>query len=85
MYHLDLSVWAYEKLSGKQWGVVGVEWRDVPCWYKPKTAAKVPSFTKATPAPSWERQPGNWNPSQDRRIGNKVNHRGFKGGVQGRH
>ena len=32
MYHLDLSVWAFEKLAQTKWGVIGVEWRDVPCW-----------------------------------------------------
>lgn len=42
MYHLDLSVWAFEKLAQVKWGVIAVSWRDVPCWYKPKNAAKLP-------------------------------------------
>jgi len=42
MYHLDMSVWAYEKLAQTKWGVIAIEWRDVPCWYKPKNAARLP-------------------------------------------
>jgi hypothetical protein len=67
MYHLDMSVWAYEKLAGKQWGVIGVSWRDVPCWYKPKSKAKVPWFTKPTPKNWWENPPSGWQASFDRR------------------
>jgi hypothetical protein len=42
MYHLDMSVWAFEKLAQTKWGVIAIESRDVPCWYKPKTAARLP-------------------------------------------
>eukprot|EP00775_Hariotina_reticulata_P001975 gene1975-2298_t len=67
MYHLDLSIWAYEKLAAPKWGVIGLIWRDVPCWYKPKIVAKVPRWVKATPPPVWEKAPANWKPSMDRR------------------
>jgi hypothetical protein len=59
------------QLASKKWGVIGVEWRDVPCWYKPKTIAKLPSWTKPTPQPWWEKAPAHWNKAMDRRIGNK--------------
>jgi hypothetical protein len=31
----DLSLWAYEKLADTKYGVIGIEWRDVPCWQRP--------------------------------------------------
>jgi hypothetical protein len=68
MYHLDLSIWAYEKLAAPKWGVIGLIWRDVPCWYKPKLVGKVPRWTTATPPPTWEKAPANWKPSMDRRA-----------------
>jgi hypothetical protein len=57
MYHLDLSHWAFEKLAQTKWGVIAVSWRDVPCWYKPKNAAKLPWWAKPTPAPYWYKAP----------------------------
>jgi hypothetical protein len=57
MYHLDMSVWAFERLAEKKWGVIGISWRDVPCWYKPKNAAKQPWWAKPTPAPYWYKAP----------------------------
>lgn len=71
IYHLDLSVWAYERLANKKWGVIGVAWRDVPCWYKPKKQARLPAGSKPSRRPSWERPPSGWQPSMDRRIGNR--------------
>eukprot|EP00775_Hariotina_reticulata_P005952 gene5952-6191_t len=71
MYHLDMSVWAYEKLGSKKWGVIGVSWRDVPCWYKPKAKARVPWWTKPTPQPWWEKAPQNWKPAMDQRLRNR--------------
>ncbi|WIA16123.1 hypothetical protein OEZ85_012842 [Tetradesmus obliquus] len=68
MYHIDLSVWAYEKLAGKQWGVIGVAWRDVPCWYRPKNKARVPWWTKPTPKPWWEKAPSGWSKNMDKRL-----------------
>jgi expansin (peptidoglycan-binding protein) len=43
MYHLDLSIWAFERLAQTKWGVIAVKWRDVPCWHRPKTPARLPS------------------------------------------
>lgn len=68
MYHLDLSVWAYERLAQKKWGVIGVEWRDVSCKYKPKSPAKLPWWSKPTPAPYWYKQPYGWSKNMDKRI-----------------
>ncbi len=56
-YHLDLSTWAFERLAQKKWGVIAVSWRDVPCWHKPKNVARVPSWSKPTPPPSWYKEP----------------------------
>jgi hypothetical protein len=39
--HCSLSVWAYEKLAPKKWGVIGIEHRPVACGYKPRNIAKV--------------------------------------------
>jgi hypothetical protein len=69
IYHLDLSVWAYEKLAEKKWGVIGVSWRDVPCWYRPKSPAKQPGWAGgASPQPWWMRRPDNWNRNRDKRL-----------------
>lgn len=60
MDHLDLSVWAFEKLSERRWGVIGLQYREVPCEYKPANEAppaKDPTPGVAPPAtaqrPSW--------------------------------
>jgi hypothetical protein len=67
MYHFDLSVWAFERLAEKKWGVIGITWRDVPCWYKPKNPARQPWWYKTSPQPWWEKAPQGWNPSMDTR------------------
>ena len=59
------------QLADKKWGVIGIEWRDVPCWYKPSSVAKAPSWTKPTSQPWWEKAPANWNKAMDRRHYNK--------------
>jgi hypothetical protein len=59
------------QLADKKWGVIGVAWRDVPCWYKPKKQARIPAGSKPSRRPSWERPPSGWQPSMDRRIGNR--------------
>ena len=64
MYHLDLSIWAFEKLSDTKWGVIGTTWRDVPCWHRPSKWARVPSWKKPTPG---ERPPQGFQRSQDKR------------------
>eukprot|EP01026_Neomeris_dumetosa_P077057 TRINITY_DN829_c0_g1_i4.p1 TRINITY_DN829_c0_g1~~TRINITY_DN829_c0_g1_i4.p1 ORF type:complete len:469 (+),score=68.74 TRINITY_DN829_c0_g1_i4:175-1407(+) len=42
MDHLDISVWAFEKLAEMRWGVIGVQYREVPCDYKPDKVAPEP-------------------------------------------
>eukprot|EP01025_Chloroclados_australasicus_P003402 TRINITY_DN107_c1_g1_i1.p2 TRINITY_DN107_c1_g1~~TRINITY_DN107_c1_g1_i1.p2 ORF type:complete len:394 (-),score=54.81 TRINITY_DN107_c1_g1_i1:3929-5110(-) len=37
--HLDLSIWAFEKLADPKWGVMGLQYRPVACDHKPATAA----------------------------------------------
>ena len=76
MYHLDLSVWAYEKLAEVKWGVIGVQWRDVDCAYRPSNRAVVPSWITPTKMPAWEGKPAGWNWSMDRRP--KANNWGRK-------
>eukprot|EP00955_Chlamydomonas_euryale_P053461 355515-Chlamydomonas_euryale.AAC.5 len=39
MYHMDLSVWAFEKLADRKWGVMGIKFRWVPCDYSPDRQA----------------------------------------------
>eukprot|EP01024_Parvocaulis_polyphysoides_P039463 TRINITY_DN35687_c0_g1_i4.p3 TRINITY_DN35687_c0_g1~~TRINITY_DN35687_c0_g1_i4.p3 ORF type:complete len:198 (+),score=25.99 TRINITY_DN35687_c0_g1_i4:109-702(+) len=42
MNHLDLSVWAFEKLSEHRWGVIGVKYRQVNCYHTPWKQAPIP-------------------------------------------
>eukprot|EP01023_Acetabularia_acetabulum_P047057 TRINITY_DN4933_c0_g1_i7.p2 TRINITY_DN4933_c0_g1~~TRINITY_DN4933_c0_g1_i7.p2 ORF type:complete len:512 (+),score=93.05 TRINITY_DN4933_c0_g1_i7:72-1607(+) len=52
MDHLDISVWAFEKLAELKWGVIGLSYREVPCDYQPQKAAKaVASPYVAAPRP----------------------------------
>jgi hypothetical protein len=39
MPHYDLSVYAFEKLADLSWGVIGTNWRRVPCDYTPEQQA----------------------------------------------
>eukprot|EP01023_Acetabularia_acetabulum_P055085 TRINITY_DN6326_c0_g1_i4.p1 TRINITY_DN6326_c0_g1~~TRINITY_DN6326_c0_g1_i4.p1 ORF type:complete len:383 (-),score=74.76 TRINITY_DN6326_c0_g1_i4:1435-2583(-) len=39
MDHLDLSIWAFEKLADPKWGVIGLHYRAVPCDHVPENAA----------------------------------------------
>lgn len=65
MYHIDLSLWSYEKLANVRWGVIALEWRDVDCAYKPAKRARVPWGTqKSGPERS---RPWGWNINADRR------------------
>jgi hypothetical protein len=68
MYHLDLSIWAFEKLTETKWGVAAVSWRDVPCWHKPHSPAKQPWWGKPTPEPSWYKKPWGFNKYMDKRL-----------------
>lgn len=64
MYHLDLSIWAFEKLADTKWGVIATTWRDVPCWHRPQKWAKVPSWRKQTPG---QKPPAGFRRSMDGR------------------
>ncbi len=37
--HYDLSVYAFEKLADLSWGVIGINWRRVPCDHQPAQQA----------------------------------------------
>uniref|UniRef100_A0A383VYW9 Expansin-like EG45 domain-containing protein n=1 Tax=Tetradesmus obliquus TaxID=3088 RepID=A0A383VYW9_TETOB len=50
MDHFDVSVWAFEKLADKKWGVIGIKYRRVPCDYQPQNVA--PAVSNASPFPS---------------------------------
>ena len=39
MYHMDMSVWAFEKLADPGVGVIGIQYREVQCSYKPDKPA----------------------------------------------
>jgi hypothetical protein len=64
MYHLDMSLWTFEKLADLKWGVIAIEWRDVPCYYRPTKPARNP-FGRIT---SEERPaPSGWRSTMDKR------------------
>jgi hypothetical protein len=48
MYHFDLSDWAFEKLTDMKWGVIGIEYRPVPCNHEPAKRAYLPSWKQPT-------------------------------------
>lgn len=41
MNHMDVSVWAFEKLADLKWGVIGIKYREVPCGTKPAKPAQL--------------------------------------------
>eukprot|EP01026_Neomeris_dumetosa_P053047 TRINITY_DN4730_c0_g1_i9.p1 TRINITY_DN4730_c0_g1~~TRINITY_DN4730_c0_g1_i9.p1 ORF type:complete len:413 (-),score=50.89 TRINITY_DN4730_c0_g1_i9:2292-3530(-) len=50
MDHLDISVWAFEKLAELRWGVIGLKYRQVSCDHKPDKVAPEPAHPfSATP------------------------------------
>jgi hypothetical protein len=51
-------------------GSMAVQWRNVPCWYKPSSPASVPNWMSPTAQPSWEKAPDGWSRDQDRRHNN---------------
>lgn len=51
--HLDLSIWAFEKLADPEYGVIGIEWRRVPCSYRSPNPAPAPD----SPTPMYEEPP----------------------------
>lgn len=46
--HMDLSVWAFEKLGRKGPGSMALEFREVPCNYLPDHPAVVPEYESET-------------------------------------
>jgi hypothetical protein len=67
MYHMDLSLWAFEKLADTKWGVMALEWRDVSCSHRPAKPAQKP-FGSRTPMPdNYKPRPG-WNRWMDKRL-----------------
>lgn len=53
MDHLDLSIWAFEKLAPRDLGVIGLKYRPVPCDYQPNNPAPKPEnpFPGVLPPP----------------------------------
>ncbi|GLC48571.1 hypothetical protein PLESTB_000112400 [Pleodorina starrii] len=47
---MDMSIWAFEKLAERRWGVIPLRYRPVPCDYKPDRVAR--PISKPTPAVS---------------------------------
>jgi hypothetical protein len=64
MNHVDLSIWAFEKLADPKLGVIAIEWRDVSCKQAPTKAAKNPWGQKST---MHYQAPGGWNSNMDKR------------------
>ena len=58
LYHFDLSAWAFEKLADTKWGVIGVEWRDVPCSHRPAKPAAKPYGTRTAMPSGYQPRPG---------------------------
>ncbi|KAI8470465.1 MAG: RlpA-like double-psi beta-barrel-protein domain-containing protein-containing protein [Monoraphidium minutum] len=67
MYHMDLSLWAFEKLADIKWGVIALEWRDVACDYRPTKQAANP-FGRKTPMPEWYKPRPGWSRWMDKRV-----------------
>eukprot|EP00775_Hariotina_reticulata_P008069 gene8070-8264_t len=61
MDHFDVSVWAWEKLADKKWGVIGIKYRQVPCGYKPEKPAPPVANASPYPAEAW----GSSRPTRD--------------------
>ncbi|KAL6766931.1 hypothetical protein ACKKBG_A37945 [Auxenochlorella protothecoides x Auxenochlorella symbiontica] len=61
MTHFDLSIWAYERLSDVKWGVMGIQYQEVPC----TKAADNPAPPIANPTPPEEPQSWMVKPSED--------------------
>lgn len=50
--HLDMSVWAFEKLAQTKWGVIGLKYRSVPCTQVPFLGApSIQTPTMGQPPP----------------------------------
>ncbi|EFN56233.1 hypothetical protein CHLNCDRAFT_51898 [Chlorella variabilis] len=56
--HIDMSVWAFEKLADLKWGVIALKYRPVPCNYVPaKPAPKPAKVTPGIPPPRGAQHP----------------------------
>lgn len=77
MYHMDLSLWAFEKLADPKLGVIALEWRDVDCGARPRNAAKRPWGGK-TQMPDWYKPRPGWNRWMDKRLAFIKNSNGRK-------
>eukprot|EP00210_Caulerpa_lentillifera_P002459 g2357.t1 len=61
MDHLDLSIWAFEKLADMKWGVIGLKYRPVSCDFVPYKEAKAPPYPfQGVPPPPGATKP--WPP-----------------------
>lgn len=56
--HLDMSIWAFEKIAPPAWGVIGLMYRQVPCNYIPDHVARDVS----------DPTPGNMRPDSNVRV-----------------
>ncbi|PNH11645.1 Expansin-A32 [Tetrabaena socialis] len=55
MPHFDLSVWGFERLANTKWGVIGIQYRRVPCTYQPDhQASTIQNPTPGENPPSWD-------------------------------
>ncbi|KAL0029567.1 hypothetical protein WJX79_004717 [Trebouxia sp. C0005] len=70
MTHYDMSIWAFEKLADTKWGVIGLQWRPVPCDYNstdpaptpanPVVGQEPPPGTQYPPAGYWDKPRSQW-------------------------
>ncbi|KAF8065858.1 EXPA32 [Scenedesmus sp. PABB004] len=68
MYHLDMSLWAFEKLADTKYGVIAIEWRNVPCTFRPAKVARNPFGKRST---GERAAPSGWKATFDKRPFNK--------------
>ncbi|KAI8465691.1 MAG: hypothetical protein J3K34DRAFT_395999 [Monoraphidium minutum] len=47
--HLDISVWAFQKLADMKWGVIPVQYREVDCGHQPSKKASGDTFPGVFP------------------------------------
>eukprot|EP00884_Botryococcus_braunii_P002835 jgi/Botrbrau1/12552/Bobra.0169s0089.1 len=57
--HIDLSVYAFEKLADRKWGVINTNYRVVSCDYQPEKIASLPSGQQPYPPDTVNRPSGN--------------------------
>lgn len=80
--HFDLSIWGFERLADTKWGVIGLQFRPVPCSYRP--AKEAPRIANPTPG---EQPPNSWNNKAPIRdwpdVANTTTTVAYDGGLQG--